>query len=101
MGDKPKKNKLLTPEAVENLLISLASKLAEKQLRDGTASSQVMTHFLKLGTTREKLEKEIMEETKIHLQAKTDSLKSAAKVEELFAEAISAMRRYSGGGKED
>ena len=51
----------LTPEARENQLISLAVDLAEKQLQEGTASSQVITHYLKLGSTKEKIEKEILE----------------------------------------
>lgn len=88
----------LTPEARENQLISLAVDLAEKQLLEGTASSQVITHYLKLGSTKEKIEKEILEKQKELISAKTQSLKSAARVEELYAEAINAMRRYSGQG---
>ena len=91
-----------TPEARENQLISLAVDLAEKQLREGTASSQVITHYLKLGSTKERLEKEILEKQKDLITAKTENLQSAKRVEELYAEAISAMRKYSGhGGDED
>ena len=86
----------LTPEARENQLISLAVDLAEKQLQEGTASSQVITHYLKLGSTKEKIEKEILEKQKELITAKTESIKSAQRIEELYAKAISAMRKYSG-----
>ena len=86
----------LTPEARENQLISLAVDLAEKQLREGTASSQVITHYLKLGSTKEKLEKEILEKQKELIEAKTQSLQSAKRIEELYENALDAMRRYSG-----
>ena len=86
----------LTPEARENQLISLAVDLAEQQLLDGTASSQVITHYLKLGSTKERLEKQIMEEQKKLLEAKTEAIQSAKRVEELYANALNAMRNYSG-----
>lgn len=86
----------LTPEARENQLISLAVDLAEKQLIEGTASSQVISHYLKLGSTKERLEKEKLEEENKLLRAKTEALQSAKRVEELYANAISAMRKYSG-----
>ena len=88
----------LTPEAREGQMISLAEQLAEKQLRDGTASSQVITHYLKLGSTKERIEREILEEQKKLITAKTEALQSAKRVEELYANAIAAMRRYSGAG---
>jgi hypothetical protein len=90
-----------TPEARENQMISLAVDLAEKQLREGTASSQVITHYLKLGSTKERIEKEILEKQKELITAKTENLKAAARVEELYKEAISAMRKYSGNGEGD
>lgn len=86
----------LTPEARENQLISLAVDLAEQQLRDGTASSQVITHYLKLGSTKERIEKEILEKQKELIEAKTQTLQSANRIEELYAEAINAMKTYSG-----
>lgn len=86
----------LTPEARENELISLAVDLAEKQLREGTASSQVISHFLKLASEKERLEREILEQQKQLLVAKTDSLKSAKHVEELYSDALEAMKRYGG-----
>jgi hypothetical protein len=85
-----------TPEARENQLISLAVDLAEQQLSKGTASSQVITHYLKLGSTKEAIEKQILEKQKELLEAKTEALKSAKKVEELYKNALSAMRSYSG-----
>ena len=88
----------LTPEARENQLISLAVDLAEKQLQEGTASSQVITHYLKLGSTKERIEKEILEKQKELISAKTESIKSAQRIEELYNEAINAMRKYSGQG---
>ena len=91
----------LTPEARENQLIYLATNLAEQQLKDGTASSQVITHYLKLGSTKERIEKEILEKQKELISAKTEALQSAKRIEELYTEAISAMRKYSGHGGVD
>lgn len=95
----------LTPEAREQQMIAYAVNLAEKQLREGTASSQVITHYLKLGTTKERIEKEILERQRDLISAKTEALQSAKKMEEMYAEALNAMRRYSGqepkGGDED
>lgn len=87
----------LTPEARENQMIALAVDLAEEQLRNGTASSQVVTHYLKLGSSKEKLEKEILEKQKELIDAKTKTLQSAQRTEELYANALSAMKRYSTG----
>ncbi len=98
---KGKMRPALTPEARENQLIALAVDLAEKQLQEGTASSQVITHYLKLGSTKERIEKEILEKQKELISAKTDSIKSQANSEKLYAEAIAAMRRYSGHGDDD
>lgn len=87
----------ITPEARENQMVTLAVDLAEKQLRDGTASSQVITHFLKIASSKERLEREILAQQKELIEAKTAALKSQKRVEELYEEAIDAMRRYSGG----
>ena len=98
-----KNNKMrpaLTPEARENQMIFLATELAEQQLRDGTASSQVITHFLKLGSSKEKLEHEILKEQKKLITAKTESLESSKRIEELYANAITAMREYGGHNNE-
>lgn len=86
----------LTPEAREGQLISLATDLAEKQLREGTASAQVITHYLKLGSTKERIEKEILECQKELVRAKTETLQSGKRLEELYEKAIAAMQRYSG-----
>lgn len=86
----------ISNQAREDQLIALAVNLAEKQLIEGTASSQVITHYLKLGSTKERMEKEMMAEQIKLLTAKTEALKSAKHVEELYAEAMSAFRRYSG-----
>ena len=96
-----KRRPALTPEARENQLISLAVDLAEKQLQEGTASSQVITHYLKLGSTKERIEKEILEKQKELISAKTEALQSTKRVEELYANALNAMRRYSGSDERD
>lgn len=102
--DVPNKRRIrpaLTPEARENQMISLAVDLAERQLMEGTASSQVITHYLKLGSTKERVEKEILEKQKELITAKTEALKSQKRVEELYAEALKAMRNYNGQGEPD
>ena len=86
----------LTPEARENQLISLAVDLVEQRLIDGTASSQETTHFLKLGSIKNRLEMEKLEEENRLLNAKTESIQSQKRVEELYAEALNAMRSYAG-----
>jgi len=101
-GGKPRSRRAaLTPEARENQLISLAMDLAEQQLRAGTASSQVITEFLKRGSTRAQIEKELLEKQRDLASAKTESLKSAAKIEELYTKAMAAMKRYSGQEEDD
>ena len=91
----------LSPEARENQLIALAVDLVEQRLLNGTASSQETTHFLKLGSMKNQLEMEKLKEENRLLQAKTESIQSAKKIEELYTEAINAMRRYSGNGDRD
>ena len=91
----------LTPESRENQIVSLAIDLAEKQIREGTASSQVITHFLKLGSTTNMLEKETLKKNLELITAKTESIKSGKVVEELYKSALEAMRRYSGNGNSD
>lgn len=85
-----------TPEARENQLVSKAVDLAEKQLADGSASAQVITHYLKLGSSREKLEQERISNENSLLVAKREAMASAARVEELYGAAIDAMRAYAG-----
>lgn len=85
-----------TLENVEGQLINLAVVLAKKQLKDGTASSQVMTHFLKLGSTISQLEKDKLKGENDLLKAKVESLQSQKRVEVLYANAMAAFKTYSG-----
>jgi hypothetical protein len=94
--EKKRRPPATTPEARENQMIALAFDLAEKQLVEGTASSQVITHYLKLATTREQIEKEKLVLEKQLLKARTDTIESAKRVEELYANALDAMRGYQG-----
>lgn len=91
----------ISTEARENQMISYAMDLAEQQLRDGTASSQVITHFLKLGSSKERLEKEIMEKQKDLISAKTENLHSANEISSMYSEAIRMMKRYNGDFSDD
>ena len=86
----------MSPEARENQMIAYAVDLAEKQLREGTASSQVITHYLKLGSSKERLEREKLERENERLRAKAENLQSAQRSEEVYREAVKAMRTYSG-----
>ena len=86
----------LTPEVRENQLIALSYDVAEKQMREGTASAQVISHFLKLGSTKAQLEKELLEQQRDLAAAKIDTLKAAQRIEELYSEAMKAMRSYQG-----
>ena len=90
-----------TPEGRENQLIALSVDLAEKQLREGSASAQVITHYLKLGSSREKLEQERLKEEVTVLKARAEQLESQKRVEELYANALDAMRRYAGQTVDD
>jgi hypothetical protein len=85
-----------TPEARENQLIAQAVDLAEKQIGDGTASAQVISHFLKLGSSREKLEQQRLGLENNLLVVKAETLASQARVEELYKDALNAMRAYTG-----
>jgi len=99
--DVPLQRPASTPDARENQLISLAVDLAEKQLREGTASSQVITHYLKLASSTERIEKEILELKKELVKAKTENLQSAKRTEELYRDAISAFRSYLPGDSDE
>ena len=101
MSSKPKRPPARTPEAQEKRLINLAVQLAEKQLEEGTASTQVITHFLRLATERERTEREILKAQRELMEAKTDSIRSQKRTEELYQRALDAMRIYSGGVDED
>jgi hypothetical protein len=84
-------------------MIALAMDVAEKQLRKGTASSQVITHYLKLGSIKEQKELELLRQEIELKKAKTESIQSAKRVEELYANALKAMSAYTGNrqGEED
>lgn len=88
----------LSPEARENQLISLAVDLAENQLLDGSASSQVITHFLKLGTTKAELEKEKLKQENKLLEAKIKQAETSEEIKSLYENAIKAFRNYNGQG---
>lgn len=98
--DEPRKTirrrRATTPEEREKQIIAAAYDLAEERILNGTASSQEVTFFLKLGSTKEKLEKDILEKQKELISAKTDALQSAKHIEELYANAIASMKIYSG-----
>lgn len=98
-GEERKRRPALNPENRENQLIALAVNSAEQQLMNGTASSQIIVHYLKLAAEREraKLENELLEKKILLAQAKTEAIASEARSEQLFAQAIEAMRRYQGG----
>lgn len=97
---RPMRPPATTPEGRENQLIASAYELAERQIAEGKASSQVITHFLKMGTARERLEQERLRSENELLKAKVESIASQARIETLYSEALSAMRRYSGHGEE-
>lgn len=92
-----KRRPALTPEARENQMIALAVDLAEKQLLEGTASSQVITHYLKLGTTRERLEKEKIELENELTKAKTEAVNAAKHSDEIYRDALNAFVFGDGG----
>ena len=100
-GSSRKMRPALSPEARENQLISLAVDLAEKQLREGTASSHVISHFLKQSTVKAQLELERMRYENEMIQAKTENLKAMKNQEELLDKALKAFRGYSGQGDTD
>ena len=103
-SDSEKKRRpALSPEARDNQMIALAVDRAEQQLRDGTASSQVITHYLKLAATREKerIEREILEKQKELIEAKTRNIQSSTKSDEVYQKALAAFRNYSGHGDSD
>ena len=97
----PKLRPALSPEARENQMIALAMDLVEQRLRDGTASSQETTHFLKAASQKSKLELEKLKLENELTAAKTKALANAEEIKVLYEDAIKAMRRYAGHGDED
>ena len=90
-----------TLEGRENEVVSQAMDLAERQIREGTASSQVITHFLKLGSTRERLEQQKLEHEARLAEAKIEAIASQKRMEELYGEALAAMRSYRGDSPQE
>lgn len=91
----------LTPEAEENQCIHLAMQRAKEQLLDGTASSQVIVHFLKLGSSKEKIEKDILEHQRELISAKTDQIRSTKQPGDLYGEAQEALTGYMGAFRKE
>lgn len=93
---KPRRKPATTPDGRENQLIAMAVDLTERRLTEGTASAQEIVHFLRLGSTREKLEQEKISREVELLRAKSDATVSADRIEKLYTNAINAMRSYQG-----
>lgn len=100
-GPSRKIRPALSPEARENQLISLAVDLVEQRLLDGTASSQETTHFLKLGSTKNRLEMERLREENELMRTKRKAIESGEEMKVLYENAINAMKNYSGHGDSD
>lgn len=96
-----RRRKATTPEGRERQLIGDAYDLAERQIREGTASAQVLSIFLKAGSSRERLEQKRLDQENRLIEGKIESMVSAKKVEEMYGRALNAMRRYSGQEPED
>ena len=103
-GGKPSKPRMApatTPEGREQQMVSLAFDLAQAQLEDGTASAQVITHFLKFGSSQNALEKEKLRKENLLMQARVDQISASAQNSELYQEAINMMKIYTGEELED
>lgn len=90
----------MSPEARENQLISLAIDRVEQRIVDGTATSQELIHYLKLGSEKNRLEMEKLRKENELLTAKTQAIESAKDIQELYTNAIKAMKTYNGGDEE-
>ena len=88
----------LTPEDREDQLIALAVDLAEQRLRDGTASNQLIAEIMKLGTTKERLQKEKLQRENEMLRAKTEAIEAQKHSDEMYVKALNAMKSYAGFG---
>ena len=91
----------MNPEDREDQMVALAFDLVEKRLREGTASAQETVHFLKFGSSRERLERDRLKSENELLRQKTESLQSSKNIELLYNEAIKAMKTYNGHGRDD
>jgi hypothetical protein len=95
-GERRRRKPATSPEQREGELIAKASDLAEEQIEGGTASSQVITHFLKLGSSRERLEQQRIRHENELLEVKKEAMEGQKRVEELYMSALDAMRSYQG-----
>lgn len=84
-----------TPDERENQMIALAVDAAEEMMRNGNAPAQIVTHYLKLGSSRERLEKEKLASEVSLLKIREEAIASEKRVEELYSEAMDAFRSYS------
>lgn len=100
-GSMKRQTPAITPEGREDQMIAYAIDLAEEQLRNGTASSQVITHYLKLGSMRERMEKQKLQEEIKLLTAKTEAIKADREKNDLYAQVIEAIRTYTPHGAEE
>ena len=90
-----------TPEDRNQQMISYADELAEKQLREGTASAMVITHYLKMGTAEHQLQLRKLENESLRLQAQVAEMESRARADDMMAEVLSAVKRYAGVDDDD
>lgn len=100
-GAMTRQTPAITPEGREDQMIAYAIDLAEQQLRNGTASSQVITHYLKLGSMKERQERQKLEEEIKLLKAKTEAIKSEQERNELYSQVIDAIRTYTPHGADE
>lgn len=98
---RPRRPPATTPEGRQNQMVDLAYSEAERMMRAGNAPAQIISQFLKLGTTREKAEQDKLAQENALLRAKIENLASAARIEEKYDAAIAAMRSYSGADDDD
>lgn len=100
-GTRRRQTPARTPEARENQLIGLAMELVEQQLRDGSVTSQVLTHFLRLATVKEKLQNEKLRSDLKVAEAKIKQIESQEDIKEMYSQALAAMKSYSGAAFEE
>lgn len=99
--NKPRRPPVRTPEARERMMVALAYDEAEKRIREGSATSQELTFFLKLGTQREKAEmKRLAVQTELE-EAKKEQIARASDLDQIVADALEAMRSYTGSDIKD
>lgn len=96
-----KRRPALDPKAREDQLISLANDVAEQQMLDGTVSSQVLTHYLKLGTAKAKLELKLLEKEEALIDAKINKMESEETSDKMYQEVLEALKIYNGMGDPD